>query len=252
MPVAGPAYYLINLDRSPERLAAVRQCFDALGLGFTRISAFDGRAMTDCEFNAVYSGRYSLDGGLYLDKTQVAIALSHCAALNAFMASRHEYAVVLEDDAVVGPGSVAVIDYLIRQHRRQILDFDCVELSGKRKRDVPRRTLAEYGDYRIVCPKKTTPVAAATLYTRKGMTRILARALPVTTHWDNYLSLYFHHGARFLSVRPYPVPVARVDSTYRAGEGLRPARRVDHLKRRLYRAYQGPYRFLADLGWYGM
>jgi GR25 family glycosyltransferase involved in LPS biosynthesis len=37
--------HLINLDRSPERLATMRQALAERGVGFERLSAIDGRTL---------------------------------------------------------------------------------------------------------------------------------------------------------------------------------------------------------------
>ena len=39
--------YLINLDRSPDRLARMQARFDEIGAAFVRIPAVDGKALSD-------------------------------------------------------------------------------------------------------------------------------------------------------------------------------------------------------------
>ena len=84
--------YVINLDRRPERWAAISAQLDGLGLAFERVAAMDANALQD-------------DGAVnrppFLDMGAKACLMSHRRALSAFLSSDHEAALVLEDDVLL-------------------------------------------------------------------------------------------------------------------------------------------------------
>ena len=83
--------YLINLDRSPERLAFMMQQLGAIGLAAERISAIDG-AKVDL---APYA-----DSKLKVG--EIGCFLSHRAAWETLLATDDQNALVLEDDIRLG------------------------------------------------------------------------------------------------------------------------------------------------------
>lgn len=87
--------YLINLDRSPQRLAHMRETFAGLGLDFVRVPAVDGRQLDEGELN----GRLSGNGRFYrLGPGEVGCFLSHRRFWEIVSAGDDDYAAVFEDD----------------------------------------------------------------------------------------------------------------------------------------------------------
>lgn len=79
--------YVINLDRRPDRWAAMSEQLDRLGIEAERVPAVDGRLL---ETNRSAWG---------LDKGAVACIRSHRKALDAFLDTPAPAALILEDDA---------------------------------------------------------------------------------------------------------------------------------------------------------
>ncbi len=258
------SYYVINLDRSPDRLAGITENLDNLGLSFERIKAVDSRTFPDADISKYYDGKYSVDGGCYLRKAWVCITLSHVAALQEFLTTGNRFCVVLEDDANLLKEAPMIVDHLANQHLRRTIDFDIVELMGPNdsgRKDL-LKPITEIGPFVIGKPYKTTPVAAAMLYSRTGAEKFVRNAFPIRTHWDNYVSLAWIHGAKTLTVRPYPVAECKDNmSTYAAtgpsaphsdkAEKIAHPTHVDKLRRLAYRLYQGPRRWLHNMIWMG-
>lgn len=80
--------YLINLDRSPERLTEMTRRL--AGIDFIRFPAVEGMALPD------QSGP--------LSKGEVACLMSHRSVWSALLASDASCACILEDDALLGDG----------------------------------------------------------------------------------------------------------------------------------------------------
>lgn len=86
--------YLINLDRSPERLAFMCAQATALGFSFIRIPGVDGRAgLPDWLKDKFPSNR--------MTSGEVGCYASHLEVFRTMLAEGHSAAIVLEDDAVL-------------------------------------------------------------------------------------------------------------------------------------------------------
>lgn len=87
--------YLINLDRSAERLALMAETFSQLGLDFVRIPAVDGRQIDQAELNSCVAG----EGRFYrLGSGEIGCFLSHRKFWEIVATGEDDYAIVFEDD----------------------------------------------------------------------------------------------------------------------------------------------------------
>lgn len=88
--------YLINLDRSPDRLEASRQRFGELGLAFERFTAVDGKSISEQDYAEFTSTRPR--NGLLWTKGKMGCFLSHYGVWQKIADSAENYAAVFEDD----------------------------------------------------------------------------------------------------------------------------------------------------------
>lgn len=98
--------YVINLNRSTDRLARISADLNAAGLAFERIPAID--ASEPAIFEQVYDARENRRNYLApLSRQEVACFLSHRRAWQTFLeTSDAPYAIFLEDDAAPLPGGL--------------------------------------------------------------------------------------------------------------------------------------------------
>lgn len=92
--------FVINLDRSTERLKTISSRLLELGLEYERISAVDGKKMED------YTARFNLDKFLLESKHQLVpgeagCAESHINVWTEVIRRNLPYALVLEDDVII-------------------------------------------------------------------------------------------------------------------------------------------------------
>lgn len=88
--------FVINLDRRTDRLESITRNLDRLGLAAVRVAATDARIVTDAELGT----RVRLDGQvLRIGRGSESNILSHCRAMEMFLATSTRAALVLEDDA---------------------------------------------------------------------------------------------------------------------------------------------------------
>jgi glycosyl transferase family 25 len=99
--------YLINLDRRPDRLAAMAEEGRKAGLSFTRIAAVDGQAPAA---HTPMQRWFAASGPLGpLPTGDRCCTLSHRQAWEALLESGEAYAAVLEDDVRLLPGAAALL-----------------------------------------------------------------------------------------------------------------------------------------------
>ncbi len=91
--------FVINLDRSPERLAGMKKQLDAIGVGFERVQAVDGKNLRDDEIERV-SPEHIVSKSYHraLSKAEVACSMSHRKAWQKIVDDDLAFGVVLEDD----------------------------------------------------------------------------------------------------------------------------------------------------------
>lgn len=87
--------YLINLQRSPQRLSWMSDQFSQLGIEFERVEAIDGRQQTSSELQRHASPR--LDG-MEWTASEIACFLSHRKCWQIIASGEAPYAAVFEDD----------------------------------------------------------------------------------------------------------------------------------------------------------
>ena len=85
--------YLINLDRSPERLARMDRIFRSLSLEYERVPAVDGRSLAEAEIR-----RHNRVAREPLSAGEIGCFLSHRAAWVRVVEAGVPHAAVMEDD----------------------------------------------------------------------------------------------------------------------------------------------------------
>ncbi|TAK49204.1 MAG: glycosyltransferase family 25 protein [Xanthobacteraceae bacterium] len=97
--------HVVNLDRSPDRLALMRETFERLGLGFSRLAAVDGAGLSPDQtaaFLAQHPGHRWLTG-------EIGCLLSHYAFWQAVAAGPAAHGAVFEDDVRLSPRLAALL-----------------------------------------------------------------------------------------------------------------------------------------------
>lgn len=105
--------FVINLARSPERLAKIALQLDAIGIPFDRIDALDGKELSDDFIDSV-SPAHIVSKRYYraLSRAEVACSLSHKRAWQQIIDQNLDFAIVLEDDVELLENFSAVLTLL--------------------------------------------------------------------------------------------------------------------------------------------
>lgn len=193
-------WFLINLDRSADRLVWMRQQLDALGLEVVRVAAVDGQTLS-LDHPGLDPKGFWRDAAMQVRTTDAACYLSHLAALRMFLEAGTAYGVILEDDVVLGPATAGVVETLTAAGAPD--DWDMVKLTGNnRLRALPLRPVD--GHFRLGVPWTRCLGAAAYLVNRRAAQRYLERMLPMTVLYDHAFDRGWALGLRTRIVVPPP------------------------------------------------
>ena len=92
-------FYVINLDRSTERLELISSQLSNQKINLKRIPAIDGIELNIDKEADDATCKYEM--GRSIQPGEVGCFLSHIKALEAFISSKSDFAVILEDDAII-------------------------------------------------------------------------------------------------------------------------------------------------------
>ena len=238
---------VINLDRSPERLAAVARGLGRAGVAFERLPAVDGRKLDldgDPEVQRLIDRRAwmrrhhrnptAADIGCYL---------SHLHALDRFLAQPRPLGLILEDDADVAPDFIASVAPAVAD----VLSWDILKLHVRHPGPlIPRRA---YRDGPVLC-SLVTRHAGATAYmvTKAAAARMREHMVPAVKMNDWTYDEGHKMRLRVRTLAERPVGLQPVDSTIETDRGA--PRRRSWLERQTDRPllprWQMPFRRTAD------
>ena len=191
-------HYVINLDRSPERLSNISAQCKKYNIDFVRIPAFDGSTLDLEKLADDTACRFEM--GRSIQPGEVGCFLSHKKALDAFLSSEDEFAVILEDDAILSKNfSKSVSDICSFIDQNQQLNVFAVNLGAS---DYKYSTLIKKYDHTTLLRAHRFPMlATGILWTRHGATIISRDGNKVRYPYDNYLRMLLTKGHMGLSVK---------------------------------------------------
>lgn len=180
--------YLINLDRSPDRLAFMQGQLAAIGLTAERIAAVDGARLSPEQIAAAQSPFRYLVKGRTFTPGQVGCWLSHRIAWQKLVDSGAEMALILEDDVAFDPRLHRLLPDILRLSQR----FDVTQLVYFNKRGFRFPPIAPIGEgIDLVAIARKTNSGGAYLLTREGARKLLSvqRMAFCNDDWEWYEAL---------------------------------------------------------------
>ncbi|MDR2458749.1 MAG: glycosyltransferase family 25 protein [Holosporales bacterium] len=191
--------YLINLDKSKDRLAEITPKLQTLCINYTRIPGVYGKDLSLEEKDRLVSRRRYLRfmHGRIGDGT-VGCYLSHIKVWESFLESNCSYAVVFEDDADFVPGDLKrIVDALIKHKDRwDIVTFDYLHYGH------PMKTLDLHEDSSLVRFRTRVGNTGCYLINRRAASRLLRKSLPIMMPIDHYFVRSWEFGLKFAGVSP--------------------------------------------------
>lgn len=191
--------YIINLDRAPDRWNATAQKFEDLGFDVVRIAAIDGKTLSP-PYPDFSPFLYFCCRGRPISAAKIACFKSHLKALETFLATDDEFAMICEDDVT----PQAELSEIVEKAMRYADVWDLLRLNGiKPTRGVDFAVLSDR--YRLGCDLKTASGNGAKIVNRRAARAILDKTLPIRLPHDVTLFYDLPIGIREVSVRPFPI-----------------------------------------------
>lgn len=123
--------YVLNLDRHPDRLARMTQQATDAGIGFERIPAVDASLLSDRAMDALVAPNGPIPR---MPKGARACTASHIDMYRRFLKTDADYALILEDDAMLSPDLGADVAGLVQDG-----DFDILNLNRQTPRGAVKK-----------------------------------------------------------------------------------------------------------------
>lgn len=166
MPAMQPPTYLINLDRSADRLERMRAEADQFGFTFERVPGVDGAS----EVPEWLSEQFVIESAM--SSGEIGCYASHMTVWKRVRDQHLDYAIVLEDDAEVPDGFAGAAHAAIAAAPP---DWDIIHLSTNFKR--PSYPVANIDEGRSLVRYARLPAnTAAYLISRSGCAKLLTPA----------------------------------------------------------------------------
>ena len=177
--------FLINLDKSADRLAFMTSQADAIGFAFERLKAVDGRAVPSWL-------EKDFDGVTNITVSQIGCYASHLVAAKTIVERKLPFAIVIEDDATL---TTDFMDCAVKAAKTITGPWDYIHLSAKPKRSVV--SVGRINDRFLVQFTYLPFNLAAYVLSNAGARKMLAPSLrtrPIDVDmwhaWERHLVIY--------------------------------------------------------------
>ncbi|WP_215396850.1 glycosyltransferase family 25 protein [Rheinheimera oceanensis] len=194
--------FIINLDRSVERYQhALEQLAPWPDLPIERVSAADGRQMSEAELNQYYS--FSLNQQYYhkiLKPGEKGCYISHIWCWQEIVAQQLDFALILEDDFVVKSNLSALLSEISQLTEK----WHYIKLAMPNKAQPVMRCQPLGGGFSLVHYKKHPVSTVAQFVSLAGANLLLEKAVPFYRPVDVMLQYHFDLGIKALGISPQP------------------------------------------------
>jgi glycosyl transferase family 25 len=194
--------YLINLDRSTDRLLSAERHFNAVGLPFERIVAIDAHKEDLSRFPIDRKAFQRTHGRVTVRPGEIGCYFSHLKALRTFLASGREFGIILEDDVLPQRQLPAVLEELLAFSG----EWDIVTLFHfHRGGPIVVRRATEFSMNVHVAHISS---AAAYLLSRQSAEKLVSHLEIMQACIDHSLYESWKHRLRLRSLTPMPIQLA--------------------------------------------
>lgn len=208
--------YVINLDRSKERLSRITDRLAQVRLTFERITAVDGRSLADPNLLGYDYFKNRFHYGRKLTNGEIGCYASHLNALRTFLMSEENYCLILEDDAVLDNNLDLELISLIQKINS--IDFYCVNCSNIAQHTVPARPNIK-PDQNIHQALVFPTLATGLLWSRKGAEYFINEFSTISKPFDQALRDWLSSNGKGLSLNKALIKSENLESDI--GSGVR-------------------------------
>lgn len=192
--------WVINLDRSVQRLEHIRQRLDELQIPWERVPAVNGAELDLSLDQRLDTAAFGARHGKPPLPGELGCYLSHVKAMDLFLASSDGYALILEDDVELGSSLPAVMDQLVMHPKH----WDLIKLSGIHSGHPLRIQRLNDGHHAIAVSTTSYTGASCYLVNRRAAAALLQALLPMKIPYDLAYDRGWEMGIKIRMVTPAP------------------------------------------------
>ncbi len=194
--------FVINLDTSLDRLTSIQDSCDRLELSFQRVSAVRGSDLGKEEKAKVYNLRDNLKKyDKALNDGEIGCYLSHAECWKKIIEDELDYALVLEDDAIL----TDVLPLYIEKLAASCHEWDYIKLShGSKIKPVIKSS--DLGDGLFLQKSlKLNSTTTGQFISFRGAEKLLLSAFSISRPVDIDIQHWYEKSLRCFVVSPFPV-----------------------------------------------
>jgi glycosyl transferase family 25 len=205
--------FVISLASATGRRQKLALRMSAAGLDYQIIDAVYGKALSALDLRRAAPNLYMPRYARKLTPGEIGCSLSHKLALEAFLRSGQQIALILEDDAAVPPNISEIIAEIAHSLPS---DWGLLKLGGTGS--VRGRFHCKTTHGSIINTAVTTLDSHAYIVTRAGAERLLRRLLPIEFPYDVFLRDVHAHGVTTFELVPNLISTTDPQGSLIAGE----------------------------------
>jgi glycosyl transferase family 25 len=191
--------FVINLDHATDRWGNLQQEASDLGFDVHRVSAVFGDQLS-APFPDYSPKKYRRRHGKSTNVREIGCYLSHLKAIEAFLDTKDEFGLILEDDVGFHSDSASLIQQAIECRQ----PWDVLRLSGLHS-GTPL-TIAELANGFSLAVNITRQTGAGAYVVNRRAAEALCSGLrPMSLPYDHAFDREWLLGIRSLSMTPYPI-----------------------------------------------
>lgn len=201
--------FVINLDKSTERLTSISKQLSDLGLSFERVSAVNGKSLTAEEKQKIYNEKVN-EQKYYkqLNDGEIGCYLSHLACYSKIVEQQLDYALILEDDSKINDDLLLYINHALCLEN----NWDYIALSSGHRLKKRNKTIALDDKLTLSNAIKLPSTATAQFVSYQGAEKLIKHAYPISRPIDVDIQYWFERDLQCLVAFPLPVTNAGFDS----------------------------------------
>ncbi|TWP24086.1 glycosyltransferase family 25 protein [Apibacter muscae] len=241
--------YLINLNRSKDRLNFMESEFKKQKMNFLRIPAVDGSLLKGDEY--IIKNKYDRD----LVPGEIGCYLSHVKALKTFLVSKYEYALIIEDDAILCTDFKNIIENSILNHKNNLSkkhQWEILKLINGKRHHIKITDIYK-GYFLAACGTSIPITTLAAIWTRNGARKFLKKIMnpiPVIRRpidcdlqhpWEFNLLIY--------NLLPSPVKGAELGTQIQLNKKLRKSNVPKEILYEINRFFPKYHYLISQHGW---
>lgn len=189
--------FVINLDRSVDRWQGLLEQANRFGIGLARIPGVNGKAIAPEAWQDVDRKRFRQQNGRGILPGEYGCYRSHIAALNEFLATDAEVAIIMEDDVQLPKDLIERTAAIFER----LPEAEVVKLLNHRSHGFIRRATTTLGDEIGRCVHGPQGSAACYAVSRRGAQQLRTGLAIMADPFDIALERGWQNGARILSVK---------------------------------------------------